>query len=70
MCPNHSDHEWRRLKDERPDEFQKAVDLEREIHRRDPEAWLHRSCVPLDKVDFSQPEDLFSRPCDSGVCFI
>lgn len=70
MCPNHSDHEWRKLIAERPDEFQKAVEIEREIHKVDPDAWLHRSCVPLDQVDFSQPEDLFSRPCDSGLCFV
>ena len=70
MCPNHSDHEWRKLIAERPDEFQKAVGLEREIHKLDPDAWLHRSCVPLDQVDFSQPEELFSRPCDSGMCFV
>lgn len=70
MCPNHSPHEWRKLKAERPDEFQKAVELEHEIHKVDPDAWLHRSCIPLDQVDFSQPEDLFSRPCDSGMCFV
>lgn len=67
MCPNQGDHEWRSLP---PDEFKKAVELEREIHKVDPDAWLHRSCVPLDQVDFSQPEDLFSRPCDSGMCFV
>lgn len=67
MCPNQSDTEWRDLP---KDEFQKAVELEREIHKVDPDAWLHRSCVPLDQVDFSQPEDLFARPCDSGMCFV
>ena len=70
MCPNHSDHEWRRIKAELPDEFQKAVELEREMQAVDPDAWLHHSCIPLDQVDFSQPEDLFSRPCDSGLCFV
>jgi hypothetical protein len=70
MCPNKSDHEWRLEIKERPDEFAKACELEREIHKVDPDAWLHRSCVPLDQVDFSQPEDLFSRPCDSGMCFV
>jgi hypothetical protein len=66
-CPNQGDSEWRTLS---PEEFQKAVQIERDIQKVDPHAWLHRSCVPLDQVDFSQPEDLFSRPCDSGVCFI
>lgn len=70
MCPNKSDHEWRLEISERPDEFTKAVEFEREMQKTDPDAWLHRSCVPLDQVDFSQPEDLFSRPCDSGLCFV
>lgn len=67
MCPNQGDHEWRSLP---PDEFQKAVEFEREIQKRDPNAFLHSSCMTLDKVDFSQPEDLFDRACDSGSCFV
>lgn len=70
MCPNQSDAEWRDLKENSPDEFRKAVEMEREIQKRDPFAWFHSSCVPLDQVDFTQPEDLFSRSCDSGACFI
>lgn len=69
MCPNHHNGEWLRLKLEQPAEFEKACALEDEIRQRDPHAWLHRSCVPLREVDFEQP-DLFSRPCDSGVCFV
>lgn len=70
MCPNHHDNEWRLLKKERPDEFQKAVNIEKEIQLKDPDAWLHRSCKPLGEIDFTEEEDLFSRPCDSGSCFI
>lgn len=70
LCPNHSDAEWRLLKDERPDEFAMAVEIEKELQKYDPEAWLHSSCKPLDQVIFSQPEDMFSRPCDSGLCFV
>lgn len=70
MCPNHSDLEWRKLRRERPSEFEKAVEFEREIQKRDPDVWLHKTCVPLDQVDFSQPEDLFTRACDSGLCFV
>ena len=70
MCPNKSDNEWRLQRDERPDEFARAIALEKQIHKRDPDAWLHKSCKPLDQVDFSQPDDLFSRPCDSGQCFV
>lgn len=67
MCPNMADSEWRALSKE---EFSKAVELQKEIQKHDPCAWLHKSCLPLDQVDFSQPDDLFTRPCDSGQCFV
>lgn len=66
-CPNQSDSEWRDLP---RDEFQKAVELEREVRSRDPNAFFHRSCKPLDQVDFTQPDDLFSRACETGHCFL
>lgn len=70
MCPNHDDDEWRKLMTECPEEFQKAVELEREIRKVDPDLWLHRSCVPLDQVDFTKEPDLFGpHGCDSGQCF-
>lgn len=70
MCPNKSDHEWRMEKEDRPDEFEKAVKLEKELQEQDPDAWLHGSCKPLSEVDFTKPDDLFTRPCDSGLCFV
>jgi len=74
MCPNQSDKEWLEVKKNRPDEFQKAVKLEQEIQSDDPHAWLHKSCVPLDQVDFDKnhQDDLFDSGlyCSSGVCFV
>lgn len=70
MCPNQGDSEWRELKESHPSEFAKAVAFQSELTSVDPHAWLHKSCKPLDQVDFTQPEDLFSRPCNSGMCFI
>lgn len=69
-CPNQGDHEWRELKEESPEEFQMAVDLEKEIQKKDPTAWFHKSCKPLSEVDFTEDPSLFSRACDSGACFI
>ena len=71
-CPNQSDDEWLRLIKESPEEFQKAINLEKELQQREPEMFLHPSGVPLDKVVFKSKEesDLFTRPCDSGVCFV
>lgn len=67
MCPNQGDSEWRDLKENYPADFQAAIDLEKEVQKKDPFAWLHKSCIPLEQVDFSQPDDLFSL-CKSGNC--
>lgn len=70
MCPNQGDAEWRDLKWNHPDEFEKACALEKEIQKIDQFAWFHSSCKPLGEVDFTEPEDLFNRShCTSGGCF-
>jgi hypothetical protein len=80
-CPFHSNSEWRRLKDEEPGAFQKAVEFEHELQRRKGETtnfrtrpFLHRSCVPLNQVDFSTDEERgqgvfgqWSEECE-GMC--
>lgn len=70
MCPNQGDREWRDLKVNWPDEFRKSVELERKIQEEDPFAFLHKSCVPLDEVDFSEEPTLFEPACNSGGCFV
>lgn len=70
MCPNMRHDEWQDLKENYPEEFAKAVKLEIEVRKKDPHAFFHRSCKPLDQVDFEREPDLFNRPCDSGLCFI
>lgn len=71
MCPNKTDAEWRDSKANDPEEFQEAVRIDREIRLRDKNAWLHKSCIPLDQVDFTEEDDLFSGArCNSGACFV
>lgn len=65
-CPNQTADEWMSLE---PDEFALAVQRDKDIRERDPNAFLHKSCVPLDQVDFKAEDDLFNRPCDTGGCF-
>lgn len=77
FCPYHSDNEWRRLINDEPDEFAKAVEFDksyREAYKGVTNfrgtAYLHRSCVPLGEVDFSKPSEqpgLFGNECE-GVC--
>lgn len=76
-CPFHSDHEWRLLRDEAPEEWADAVDFDRRI--RDTKAmgmerptYLHRSCMPLDEVDLDTDENrgqmsMFGAECE-GMC--
>jgi len=75
-CPFHSDNEWRRLRDESPDEWLDAIDFDLTVRggirgTRD-QLFLHRSLLPLDQVDLrthaelGQP-DLFNNERE-GMC--
>lgn len=76
FCPFHSNSEWRRLRDEEPDEWDKAVAFDREAREaravNSSTPFLHRSCVPLDQVDLrteaekGQPS-LWQDECE-GMC--
>jgi hypothetical protein len=74
-CPFHSDAEWRRMKRERPADFEDAVQFEREVQNSPSglkgKPFLHRSCAPLGEVDFSNAEDRgqlsFLAECE-GMC--
>ena len=71
-CPFHNNSEWRRLRDQEPEEFAKAVAFEKELQRlkhrtdnfnsvpllhRNSVPFLHRNAVPLDQVDLSTDEE-------------
>lgn len=77
FCPYHNNAEWKRLKDEEPDSFRRAVEWERniqELSKRD-ERWigvpyLHRQMIPLDAVDFDRDDgqiNMFGNDCE-GMC--
>ncbi len=85
FCPYHSDTEWRRLRTEEPEAFDQAVKFERDYQQTRSQQtrsqqtrtrlvvpFLHKSCVPLDQVDFSTDEDrgqqvMFGNECE-GMC--
>ena len=59
-CPFHSDHEWRRLRDEEPEAFAASVQFEKDLQAAKAQTdnqrgipYLHSSLKPLDTVDFS-----------------
>ena len=79
-CPFHSDTEWRRLRNEDPEFFLKAIEFDNNIRAAfkksqdlKMEVYLHDSCKPLDQVDFDSDEDKgqqtfdFQSECE-GMC--
>ena len=78
MCPHQNNVEWAELRDKYPEEFQKAVALDAEVHAWDERdgLYLHHSGVPLAKADLSLPDapehPLFGRgeECEAGMCWI
>lgn len=77
QCPMHSPEEWLDLKENWPEDFAKAVEVERQVLAQDPNAFLHESCIPLDQVDFAaiveqrqSKGSQLSLGCDSGFCFV
>lgn len=71
MCPNHTQVEWRDIRDNKPDDWEQAIRFDREIRERDPHAFVHSDCVPLDEADLDDHNEvLFGHDCTSGLCFV
>jgi hypothetical protein len=76
VCPYHNDAYWHFMKTERTSEFQDAVEFDKKIRTgsrkiRD-KLYLHRSCKPLDEIEFNKEEndkqlDMFNNECE-GMC--
>ena len=74
VCPYHNDAYWHFMKTERVAEFADAVEFDKKIRTgsrkiRD-ELFLHRSCKPLDEVEFKKDDkskqiDMFNNECEA-----
>lgn len=69
-CPNHTQEEWRDIKENKPADWAQAIQFDREIRLRDPHAFLHSDCVPLEQADLSDANGVLFTHCDSGLCFV
>jgi hypothetical protein len=81
FCPYHSNKEWIRLKTQDPASWQQALDYEKALQaaasnvpRLTGTPFLHPSRVPLEQVDFSDPNanqmefwNQFNNECE-GMC--
>lgn len=71
-CPFHNDQEWLDIRNRRPQEWQEAVEFDAAIRNaggmRNP-TFVHRDCVPLDKVEFraDRQTDAWGEECQ-GMC--
>lgn len=75
FCPYHSDKEWLHLKNDMPQEFEKAVQFERRLWATAAargvrtREFLHADRIPLDQVHFKEQRnlELFGNECE-GMC--
>lgn len=74
-CPYHSDEMWLDMKQNDPESWEEAVEIDRlikKLPRFEGEAYLHRSCLPLDEVNLGEDQlefdfDGFANECE-GMC--
>jgi hypothetical protein len=81
FCPFRRNPGWRKLRDEDPESWARAVAIDRALrkgavcaHGLDKSMYLHRSCVPLEEADIDVPESPsdqrtfgFASECE-GMC--
>lgn len=81
FCAFHDNNEWRRLRDDEPESFAKAIEFEKKFQETKKQnengfksvPFLHRSCKPIDKVDLRTDIDKgqsvmgFIQECE-GMC--
>jgi len=65
LCPQQSDEQWRYMKYNRPDDWQRAVQAEQQMQQCDPNVYLHRSCILLNDWVESNP-GLAELSCGGG----
>jgi hypothetical protein len=76
FCPYKGDKQWREMKDKMPQDWEAVVAFDKAIrpgfHGMEGQAFVHRSAMPLDRVDLRSWEekgqpDLFGEECE-GMC--
>lgn len=75
FCPYHSITAWRKLRDTRPDLFQKSCDLEALLRKRSHERgrgelYMTDRRKPLAEAIAGQQDSMFDDACESGYCMV
>ena len=74
FCPFQKHSEWQDMRRDKPEMFQRAIELEEHINDKRnalgrDRVYLHPSLVPLDQAVGIQYTLFEDEPCDSGYCF-
>lgn len=79
MCPHKHNSQWKYIRDNHPDEFAKAVEIDKEIREHNHnerntkggKLYLHFSRVPLSEADLDSPDKpRGDKQCSLGMCFV
>ena len=70
MCPYRSDAHHLETKTHHPEDWALALATEAEVRAVDPDAYVHRSGVPLSEVDLDPSASTAELPCTSGFCSV
>jgi hypothetical protein len=76
FCPYHSDEEWARIKARGGADWARVVEIDRALRvpgnvvnrKLNQQMYLHRSCRPIEEVDFSAPENRQGEFEMAGEC--
>lgn len=74
LCPYHSNKEWRRIRDNDPEAWARAVTIDSALRKEGTicnrgmlgKLYLHRSLVPLDQADISIDRDKIDNQLNLG----
>lgn len=82
-CPYRTAEEWQTMRDNFPDDFQRAVRFDNSCRNKDIPGARHNKffilsdCIPLETAEFEVKKrsrniqlPLFNSACDSGYCFV
>lgn len=73
MCPHKRNKQWRYLRDNSPEQFEEACQIDEFIRENDDMGglWLHHSRVPLREANIDIDESQSTvRQCSLGMCFV
>lgn len=73
MCPHKRNAEWRYLRDNYPEHWQQAIQIDEEVRENDEQhgVFLHHDRVPLASADIDTDESVGKvQQCTLGACFV